>query len=161
MSSGHASHATHAGATPPTRAARDATRHLVPFALGAVFALGLGVSGMTDPRKVVGFLDVTGAWDPSLALVMLGAVGVHFWFARWALRAPKPVAAPRFFLAEQTSIDASLLGGAAIFGLGWGIAGYCPGPAVVAAASGSASALLFLASMLAGVAIFRWRRSGS
>jgi uncharacterized membrane protein YedE/YeeE len=155
MSLDYASHEAYA------HPARDAKRHLVPFALGALFAAGLGVSGMTDPRKVVGFLDVTGAWDPSLALVMLGAVGVHFWFARWPLRAPKPVAAPRFFLAEQASIDASLLAGAAIFGLGWGIAGYCPGPAVVAAAGGSASALIFLASMLAGMAIFRWRRSGS
>jgi uncharacterized membrane protein YedE/YeeE len=154
----HASHATYPRDAHP---ARDATRHLVPFALGALFAVGLGVSGMTDPRKVVGFLDVTGAWDPSLALVMLGAVGVHFWFARWALRTQKPVAAPRFFLAEQTAIDASLLAGAAIFGLGWGIAGYCPGPAVVAAASGSASALVFLASMLAGIAVFQWRRSRS
>jgi uncharacterized membrane protein YedE/YeeE len=153
--------ASHATYTRDAHPAREATRHLVPFALGALFAVGLGVSGMTDPRKVVGFLDVTGAWDPSLALVMLGAVGVHFWFARWALRAQKPVAAPRFFLAGETAIDASLLAGAAIFGLGWGIAGYCPGPAVVAAASGSASALVFLASMLAGIAVFQWRRSRS
>jgi uncharacterized membrane protein YedE/YeeE len=155
------SQAGEASYTGEAHAARDAKRHLVPFALGALFAVGLGVSGMTDPRKVVGFLDVTGAWDPSLALVMLGAVGVHFWFARWALGAQKPIAAPRFFLAEQTSIDASLLAGAAIFGLGWGIAGYCPGPAVVAAASGSPAALIFLASMLAGIAVFRWRRSVS
>jgi uncharacterized membrane protein YedE/YeeE len=132
----------------------------VPFALGVVFAVGLGVSGMTDPRKVIGFLDVTGAWDPSLAFVMAGAIGVHFWFARWALRAPRPLWAPGFILATQTTIDAPLVAGAAIFGLGWGVGGYCPGPAVVAAGGGSVFALLFLASMLVGIAIYRWSHVG-
>jgi uncharacterized membrane protein YedE/YeeE len=130
---------------------------LVPFLAGVVFALGLGISGMTDPRKVVDFLDVAGpAWDPSLAFVMLGAIGVHVGFARWALRARKPLYDTRFFLATQTRVDAALVGGAAVFGLGWGVAGYCPGPAVVAAAAGSGPALLFLASMLAGIGIFQW-----
>jgi uncharacterized membrane protein YedE/YeeE len=130
---------------------------LVPFLAGVVFALGLGISGMTDPRKVVAFLDVAGpTWDPSLAFVMLGAIGVHVGFARWALRARKPLFDTRFYLATQTRVDAALVGGAAIFGLGWGVAGYCPGPAVVAAAAGSGPALLFLASMLAGIGVFQW-----
>jgi uncharacterized membrane protein YedE/YeeE len=129
---------------------------LVPFGLGALFALGLGISGMTDPRKVIAFLDVTGAWDPSLAFVMIGAIAVHFGFARWSLRAQKPIWAARFFLSELTRIDTPLVVGAAIFGLGWGAAGYCPGPAVVAAASGSPAAVVFLASMLCGAAAFRW-----
>src|ERR1019366_5337714 len=104
----------------------------VPFLLGVVFALGLGISGMTDPRKIIAFLNVAGAWDPSLAFVMIGAVAVHFGFAQWALRAKKPAWAPAFFLATKTTIGAPLVTGAAIFGLGWGAAGYCPGPAVVA-----------------------------
>jgi hypothetical protein len=133
---------------------------LVPFVLGLVFAVGLGVSGMTDPRKVVGFLDFTGtgtgAWDPSLAFVMAGAVGVHVGFALWALRARHPLWASRFALTKQTRVDRALVLGAAIFGAGWGVAGFCPGPAVVAAAAGSGAALLFLASMLAGIALFQW-----
>jgi|CZKU01.1.fsa_nt_gi uncharacterized membrane protein YedE/YeeE len=138
----------------------------VPFLLGVVFALGLGISGMTDPRKIIAFLNVAGAWDPSLAFVMIGAVAVHFGFAQWALRAKKPAWAPAFFLATKTTIGAPLVTGAAIFGLGWGAAGYCPGPAVVAASGGSVPALLFLGSMLAGIAVFRWigvpsRRPGS
>jgi uncharacterized membrane protein YedE/YeeE len=130
---------------------------LTPFLLGLLFAVGLGVSGMTDPRKVVGFLDVTGAWDPSLAFVMLGAIALHLPFARWSRRAPRPLWAPAFRLPDPTSIDRPLVTGAAVFGIGWGIAGYCPGPAVVAAGAGSPAALAFLASMLVGIAVFQWR----
>jgi hypothetical protein len=130
----------------------------VPFLCGLVFALGLGLSGMTDPGKIIGFLDVTGAWDPSLAFVMAGAVGVHFAFAQWARKGGgrKPLWEGGFHLATQTKIDAPLLVGAAIFGLGWGVAGYCPGPAAVAAAAGSGGAIVFLAAMLGGTAIYQW-----
>lgn len=128
---------------------------LVAFASGVVFALGLGISGMTDPSKVLGFLDVTGAWDPSLAFVMAGALAVYFPFARWAKKAARPLWGDRFSLPELTRVDGRLLVGSALFGLGWGTAGYCPGPAVVAVIGLSTGALTFCAAMLAGIVAFR------
>jgi uncharacterized membrane protein YedE/YeeE len=109
---------------------------------------------MTDPGKVLGFLDVAGAWDASLAFVMAGAVGVHFAWLRWISRASS--AAPASSAASQppSGVDARLILGAGIFGVGWGMAGYCPGPALVAAAFGRREALLFLAAMVAGIALF-------
>jgi uncharacterized protein len=116
---------------------------LVGVATGSVFAIGLSLSGMTDPRKVLAFLDVFGAWDPTLAFVMLGAIGVHFSWLRWmSARAPAAVAG---------RIDAQLLLGSAIFGVGWGLSGYCPGPALVALAFGRVEALLFVLAMSAGM----------
>jgi uncharacterized protein len=119
---------------------------------GFVFALGLGVSGMTLPSKVVGFLDVTGAWDPSLAFVMVGAIGVH----AAALFAMRNQRAPWFTDAFEPSsaskpIDTKLLVGAALFGVGWGAGGYCPGPALVACATGGAAPLVFVAAMTLGI----------
>jgi uncharacterized membrane protein YedE/YeeE len=121
------------------------------FACGLVFALGLGLSGMTQPTKIIGFLDVTGAWDPSLAFVMVGAIGVHFVFVRVARRTREPLFGGAFAWPSKTAVDGRLIAGAALFGVGWGIAGYCPGPAVVSAASLGAGALVFVAAMAAGM----------
>jgi uncharacterized protein len=125
----------------------------VAFASGLVFALGLGLSGMTRPSKVLGFLDVAGSWDPSLAFVMVGAIGVHLLFVRRARRAASPRMAPRFTWPPEGRIDVRLLAGAALFGIGWGLAGYCPGPSLVALASLGPGVLLFVSAMAAGTFI--------
>ncbi|HKA90391.1 MAG TPA: DUF6691 family protein [Haliangiales bacterium] len=126
-------------------------RLVVSFACGLVFAVGLAIAGMTNPAKVVGFLDVTGAWDPTLAFVMAGALGVYAvaWRFRRGLAAPVLGGA---FPPRPGAIDARLLVGAAIFGIGWGISGYCPGPAVVSATVVPPAAAFVLA-MLAGMAL--------
>ncbi len=118
--------------------------------IGLLFGAGLVIAGMTDPRKVRAFLDVTGRWDPSLALVMVGAIGVHFVLLRLVLRRPHPVFGETFQLPKKRRVDASLVVGAAIFGVGWGISGVCPGPGVVDAAGGSAYAIVFAAAMAIG-----------
>ena len=118
---------------------------------GLVFGVGLGVSGMTRPNKVLAFLDVTGDWDPSLACVMLGAVGIHAVAVMFARRRGRPFAADLFRWSEPTGIDAPLLIGATVFGIGWGLGGFCPGPALVSAASGDGPAIVFVAAMVAGI----------
>jgi uncharacterized membrane protein YedE/YeeE len=124
----------------------------VAFVSGVLFAVGLGLSGMTQPSKVIAFLDVFGAWDPSLAFVMLGAIAVHITVARRAARpAARPLLAARFMLPTSTQIDGRLVTGAALFGLGWGAAGFCPGPALVSLVSLSWTTLLFVAAMLVGM----------
>jgi len=120
------------------------------LASGLLFGVGLGVSGMTQPAKVLAFLDVTGAWNPTLLFVMGGAVGIHFWAYRWVRTRSAPRLGGTFVLPTRTSIDLRLCGGAALFGVGWGLAGYCPGPALVSLASGTMPVLVFVASMLAG-----------
>jgi uncharacterized membrane protein YedE/YeeE len=124
------------------------------FATGVLFAVGLGISGMTEPAKVVGFLDFTGAWDPSLAFVMLGAVGVHLFLFRLITGRAAPLFAPRFAIPTRGSIDTALLAGAAIFGLGWGLGGYCPAPAIVSAGARSSPALIMTVSMAVGIAAY-------
>src|SRR6185295_7370618 len=99
--------------------------------------VGLAVSGMTRPSKVVGFLDVFGAWDASLAFVMVGAIGVHAVLQRVIARRGSPLFEDRFHLPTRRDVDARLLAGAAVFGVGWGLGGFCPGPGLVAAASGA------------------------
>ncbi len=130
---------------------------LVALAGGVVFAVGLCLSGMTQPAKVLGFLDVSripsGGWDPSLAFVMLGAIGVHFAFARRARLGQAPLLAAKNELPKARGLDARLFAGAALFGLGWGIAGFCPGPAVVSLVTGSSPTLVFVAAMIAGMAL--------
>ncbi|ADO71678.1 DUF6691 family protein [Stigmatella aurantiaca] len=127
--------------------------------MGVLFALGLGLGGMTHPEKVLGFLDVMGRWEPSLALVMGGALGVHALFLRWSRRWKAPVLAARFASPPYSRVDGSLVTGAALFGVGWGLVGYCPGPAFVALATGGRDALMFALSMLAGMLLFRfWTR---
>lgn len=123
---------------------------LSSFAAGALFAIGLGVAGMTKPEKVVGFLDVFGDWDPSLALVMAAAVTVHATLRLLVLRRAAPLFEARFQVPTRRDVDARLVVGAAIFGVGWGLSGYCPGPALVATASGAGIAAAFTAAMAAG-----------
>ena len=128
-------------------------RWLGVFAAGVLFALGLGISGMTHPEKIIAFLDVTGAWDPSLALVMGGAVVTYAALYRAICRRSAPLFASGFAIPTRTEIDTRLLLGAAVFGVGWGLGGFCPGPALVALASGSPAVLAFVASMLAGMVL--------
>lgn len=120
-------------------------------ASGAIFGIGLAISGMTRPEKVVGFLDLAGAWDASLAFVMVGAILVHFIAYRLARRRAAPLFDTRFHLPTRKDVDRRLLAGAAIFGIGWGLGGFCPGPGIVAAASGSLPAIAFVAAMTAGI----------
>jgi uncharacterized protein len=133
------------------------SRWLLALALaaGALFGLGLGVSGMTRPEKVLGFLDVTGAWDATLLFVMGGAVATHFWAYRWIRGRAAPPLAERYFVPPGSPIDVRLCLGALLFGVGWGLGGYCPGPAIVSLATGSLSVLVFVAAMLVGMWIVR------
>jgi len=120
---------------------------------GLVFGTGLAVSGMTDTAKVLGFLDLFGHWVPDLAFVMGGAVCVTLVAFRFVLRRNRPVLSPEFHLPLKTSIDSRLLGGAAIFGIGWGIYGYCPGPALAALVYLDSKTAVFVAAMLVGLAL--------
>lgn len=138
-------------------------KNAIAFVAGAIFAIGLGASGMTRPDKVLGFLDLFGAWDATLAFVMLGAIAVHMpvslWVKRHGMLLPAvpcagDAAAPEAALGSR--VDARLLAGAAIFGVGWGLAGYCPGPAIVSVASGATGALVFTAAMLFGTMAYRY-----
>ena len=130
-------------------------QNLVALVSGLLFAMGLGVAGMTRPEKVVGFLDFFGKWDPSLAMVMVGAIGVNAVAWQWARRRGRPVLAPTFQLPNRTDVDRRLLGGAALFGIGWGLGGYCPGPSLVSLATGTLPVAVFVATMLAGMWIYR------
>ena len=125
------------------------------LACGLLFGVGLLLSGMTSPAKVLGFLDVTGDWDPSLALVMVGAIGVHAVLVRVILRREQPLLTGRFDLPAQRGLDGRLIGGALLFGVGWGLAGYCPGPALVGVGGGALTALVFGAAMGVGMVIHR------
>lgn len=127
---------------------------------GLLFSLGLGLGGMTDPTRVRAFLDVTGNWDASLAFVMAGALGTHALSRRFIVRRSKPVLAAAFPTASHAKVDRRLLVGAALFGAGWGLSGYCPGPALTSLASGASTALTFVASMFGGMLVFRlWERA--
>jgi hypothetical protein len=120
------------------------------FVSGALFGCGLAISGMADRRVVLGFLDLAGDFNPALAFVMAGAVAVTAVAFRFVLRMPAPVLAAEFRLPMRDAIDGRLLLGAAIFGVGWGLAGFCPGPALVGVAAGLRDALIFLPAMLIG-----------
>ena len=126
---------------------------VVAFIVGAIFAVGLAAGGMLLPSKVIGFLDVTGDWDPTLVFVMGGAVLAFAVFFH-VVRRERPLFADSFRLPTKTVIDRRLLGGSVLFGIGWGLAGYCPGPALVSLGSGAVEVLIFVAAMLAGMAAF-------
>lgn len=126
-------------------------RVFLGFLAGLVFGLGLVFSGMADPAKILNFLDLAGAWDPSLAFVMAGAAGTAFIGYRLVWRRPKPLFAPRFEIPSNRTIDRPLLVGAAIFGLGWGIGGYCPGPALTALPLLAPGTLVFVPAMFLGL----------
>lgn len=128
---------------------------VVSFLVGVLFALGLGVSGMLQPSKVMGFLDVTGRWDPSLMLVMVGAIGVNTVVYRFVvLKREAPLFAARFLIPTRKDVDAPLVVGAILFGVGWGLGGYCPGPALVSLMSGAQPVLTFVGSMIAGMTVY-------
>jgi uncharacterized membrane protein YedE/YeeE len=126
---------------------------LAAFAAGLVFGIGLIVSGMTDPGKVIGFLDVAGRWDPSLAFVMGGAILVGFFAFRLAAGRATNFLRGAMHLPQRRDIDNRLVLGSVVFGIGWGLAGYCPGPALVSFASGVEQAAVFVAATLLGMAV--------
>ena len=128
---------------------------LTALAAGALFALGLGISGMTQPAKVLGFLDVTGRWDPTLAFVMVGALAVHFVLYRLIRKRRAPLFDSRFDVPTRRDVDLSLVAGAALFGVGWGLSGQCPGPALTNLATGAWTALVFVAAMALGMILHR------
>ncbi|MEQ1881349.1 MAG: DUF6691 family protein [Burkholderiales bacterium] len=125
---------------------------IAAFLCGLLFGAGLLVSQMSNPAKVFGFLDLTGAWDPSLAFVMGGAVGVFAIFYRLVLRRSAPALASGFAHPDRRDVDLPLMLGAAIFGAGWGLGGFCPGPAVVSAAFGDLRVWAFVLAMIVGMA---------
>jgi len=126
-------------------------RVLSAAAIGLVFGAGIVVSGMANPAKVLNFFDVFGTWDPSLLLVMGSALAVTFIGYRFVLRRPAPVFDRKFHLPTKRDLDVPLIAGSALFGIGWGIAGFCPGGAMPALGSGEPSPLIFVAAMIGGI----------
>lgn len=126
------------------------------FAIGILFGLGISISGMANPAKVINFFDIAGTWDPSLAFVMGGALAVTFIGYRLVFRMPAPLMDGGFRLPTKSTLDARLIGGSAVFGIGWGIAGFCPGGALPVVGVGGAPVLLFMASLIAGIYAARW-----
>ena len=126
---------------------------------GAIFGAGLALAGMLNPAKVVGFLDIFGMWDPSLGLVMAGGILVNATGHYFVMKRKRPVFDASFDLPSSNNIDRPLLVGSAIFGIGWGLAGYCPGPVVASLLLQPADMLPFLVTLLAGAFVGRWLRS--
>ena len=129
------------------------TRSIAVFFGGLAFALGLGVSGMTDANKVIGFLNLAGDWDPSLAFVMVGAIGVHLVLYRLILRRQSPLFSDRFHIPTRRDISPQLVRGAALFGVGWGMGGFCPGPGLVSLTGFGSEAAVFVVCMLGGMTL--------
>lgn len=127
---------------------------MMAFVTGLLFGVGLILSGMSDPSKVIGFLDVAGLWNPSLAFVMGGAVLIGFLAFQLAAKRPKALLGDVMRIPTATRIDRRLVLGGLTFGVGWGLAGYCPGPALVSLASGGSKPWLFAVAMVAGMALF-------
>lgn len=121
------------------------------FVAGLLFGLGLVISGLANPAKVLNFLDVAGTWDPSLAFVMIGAIATTAIGYKLVTNTPAPLFADRFYLPTATELDTRLIAGAALFGIGWGLAGYCPGPALTALPLGEHATILFVVAMIAGM----------
>jgi uncharacterized membrane protein YedE/YeeE len=123
---------------------------MIAFISGALFGCGLVLGGMSDPRNVLAFLDVLGAWSPRLMFVMAAAIAVHAPAYLWVKRSAKPWLAARYAIPTRRDIDARLIFGAALFGVGWGISGFCPGPSIVALASGGAGVIVFVLALAVG-----------
>jgi len=130
-------------------------RVLVSLLCGLIFGVGLIIAQMTNPAKIIGFLDISGQWDPSLAFVMAGAVAVFSIAYRLALRRRAPLFDERFIVPEKTRLDKPLVIGSLIFGAGWGLAGFCPGPAIVSSGFGDPRVWVFVVAMLAGMGLLR------
>jgi uncharacterized membrane protein YedE/YeeE len=135
---------------------RSTTHRLIEFIVGLLFGWGLLISGMTDPGKVIGFLDLTGSWDPSLAMVMGGAIAVGFFAFGTAKKRTSNFLGGALHLPTSSDIDKRLILGALLFGAGWGLAGFCPGPGIVSMAAGQPKAAVFVVAMLAGMLVFEW-----
>lgn len=133
--------------------APNVLRAAAALASGLVFGLGLAVSGMMNPAKVIGFLDVAGDWDPTLAFVMGGALLVAVPAYRLIPKRERPVLEEEFSLPRKEAVDAPLVGGSVLFGVGWGLVGFCPGPAIAALGTGLVPVFAFVAAMLAGMAL--------
>ena len=125
--------------------------HLTSFVVGVLFALGLGISGMTQPQNILGFLDLFGDWDPSLIFVMAGAVSVHGLAYYLIKRRSSPLFATEFHWPKESQITKKLIIGSALFGMGWGLSGFCPGPGLTSLASGQSQSLLFVVSLAFGM----------
>lgn len=134
---------------------------LTVFSAGILFALGLGVSGMTDANKVIGFLNLAGQWDPSLAFVMVGAIGVHLALFKFILRRQSPIFGSHFQIPTNGKLDKRLVIGSVIFGIGWATGGFCPGPGLVSSVGLGSEALVFSASMLGGMILFQLFATGA
>lgn len=130
--------------------------NLFSLLAGLVFGFGLLISGLANPEKVLGFLDITRLWDPSLAFVMGGAISMGFFAFRMANSRARPVCVPEIHLPDSRKIDRRLIGGSVLFGIGWGLAGICPGPALVLFGAGITKGIVFVAAMVAGMLIFQW-----
>jgi len=128
--------------------------HVSSFAAGLICSMGLCLSGMTDPGKVLGFLDLFGRWNPALAFVMVGAVGVHAVLYRLILRRQKPVFGDKFVLPTKKNLDVALIAGSALFGVGWGLVGYCPGPVVASLPAGALPTATFAGAMVVGFILY-------
>ena len=129
---------------------------MVVFCSGVVFALGLGIAGMTQPGKITGFLDFAGSWDPSLLFVMIGAIAVYSIGYRLTVRRPKPLLSDAFHIPPAGTVDRPLVLGALLFGVGWGLAGFCPGPALTSIVSLQREPLVFASAMVGGMLLYEW-----
>lgn len=133
---------------------------LLQFVIGLMFGIGLVIAGMSNPAKVLNFLDFAaipaGTWDPSLVFVLVGAIAVTFIGFRLVLKLPQPIFGEKFHLPTATDIDARIIAGPAIFGIGWGLVGLCPGPAFTALGGGTSAAVTFVSAMLIGMVAARW-----
>ncbi|WP_208352864.1 DUF6691 family protein [Pseudaestuariivita rosea] len=126
-------------------------RLILSYVIGLIFGVGISISGMANPAKVLNFFDIAGTWDPSLAFVMGGALAVTFVGYRFVLRRPSPLLASGFQLPTRRDLDLPLIAGSAIFGVGWGIAGFCPGGALPALGTGRSEVFIFVGALLAGI----------
>lgn len=127
---------------------------LLIFSSGLIFAVGLGISGMTDANKVIAFLNIAGEWDPSLAFVMIGAIGIHLVLFRYIMGRKSPLFGDLFHIPSNQDLDLRLIGGSALFGIGWALGGICPGPGIVSGTTFLTENLIFILFLLIGMIVF-------